>query len=228
MSPLSSDIQYQDDLVLGHNDYWFSLSFSSSDYLNLSQIRYAYKLEGFHDSWIETDSDNRIASFTSLPADDFVLKIKASNPDGSWNDAFRALNITVLPPWWQTWQAYLAYIVLSVVSIVVFIRYRTRTLTQRAELLEQKVTERTETINRLMNQKERMFANISHEFKTPLTLILNPLDSIMSKPEAGPFSQKMSMMKRNGQRLLRMVDQLLELSKLETTESDNRHNYSLV
>ncbi|MCJ8270399.1 MAG: ATP-binding protein, partial [Psychrosphaera sp.] len=85
----------------------------------------------------------------------------------------------------------------------------------------------TATINTLLAQKERMFANISHEFKTPLTLILSPLESINDQTSRLDVSRKVSMMKRNGQRLLRMVEQLLELSRLETLDTGVRHNYSI-
>ncbi|MCJ8273086.1 MAG: hypothetical protein MJK04_27260, partial [Psychrosphaera sp.] len=109
LSPLVNTINQSQRLTLSHEQYWFSLSFSSSDYKNLNNIRYAYKLEGLSDKWLETDNSNRIAVFTSLPAKDYQLQIKTSTPNGGWSDTVRTLDITITPPWWLTWQAYLLY-----------------------------------------------------------------------------------------------------------------------
>jgi signal transduction histidine kinase/DNA-binding response OmpR family regulator/streptogramin lyase len=226
-SPLKQNINSTDKLTLSHENYWFSLAFATSNYGQSETIRYAYMLEGFTDQWIEADADNRIATFTSLPADDFVFKVKTSNRDGSWRQDYRELHITITPPWWKTWIAYFVYALVTVFSVYAVYRYRTKALVQRADELELGVIQRTATINRLMLQKERMFANISHEFKTPLTLILNPLESISLQQGVEDFSRKVSMMKRNGQRLLRMIDQLLELSKLETTDAQQNYYFSL-
>ena len=226
-SPLKQTINSLSDLTLTYQDYWFSVAFSSSNYNESGNIRFAYKLEGLNDHWVEADNNNLIATFTSLPANDYTLKIKTGYKGGDWHNNIRSLDITVTPPIWKTWQAYLFYVFAIVMSLYSFYRFRTKALVQRANELEQGVIERTATINRLMSQKERMFANISHEFKTPLTLILNPLESISQSQTVADFGRKVSMMKRNGQRLLRMVEQLLELSKLETTDTDKRHNYSL-
>ena len=225
--PIDKVINATDKVVLGYENRWFSLAFSSSNYAQLDRVKYAYQMQGFNDGWIETDKTNRIASFTGLPPNEYILKIKASHADGSWSPEIRQLDIIITPPWWQTWQAYTAYVVLAFLVIFGVFQYRTRALIARANQLEQGVIERTATINELMNQKERMFANISHEFKTPLTLILNPLDALMQKANSEEEGSKMTMMKRNGQRLLRMVDQLLELSKLETASNDKMRDYSL-
>ena len=220
-------INYTDRLSLSYKDAWFSLAFSSSNFNDLSAVRYAWQMAGFNDQWVETDATNRIASFTGLQPGEYTLKIKASHADGSWPDAYRSLAVNIAPPWWQTWQAYVSYVVLAIVILTLGYRLRVRALVSRAQELEQKVEQRTETINQLMAQKERMFANISHEFKTPLTLILNPLESLLGGEKQQEKAQKLGMMKRNGQRLLRMVDQLLQLSHLETVQDDEVKHYSL-
>ncbi|MCJ8273406.1 MAG: ATP-binding protein, partial [Psychrosphaera sp.] len=226
-SPIHQIINSVDELTLTYKDYWFSVAFSSSDYKHSDNLRFAYRLEGFNSQWIEADNSNLTATFTSLPAKDYTLMIRTGDKDGDWHQQYRSLKIKITPPWWKTWLAYGVYSVLILAGAYSFYRYRTKALVQRANELEQGVIERTATINRLMSQKERMFANISHEFKTPLTLILNPLESISLKHSETDFSRKVSMMKRNGQRLLRMVDQLLELSKAQTSHPKERHNYSL-
>ncbi|MCJ8268173.1 MAG: hypothetical protein MJK04_02110, partial [Psychrosphaera sp.] len=168
-SPLSQIINSMDELTLSYKDYWFSVAFSSSNYNESENIRFAYKLEGLNEHWVEANDNNLIATFTSLAANDYTLKVKTGFKDGDWHNNIRSLKIVVTPPFWKTWQAYLFYVFAIVFSLYSFYRYRTKALVERANELEQGVIERTATINRLMSQKERMFANISHEFKTPLT-----------------------------------------------------------
>lgn len=226
LSPLTKTINNLDEITLNYDDSWFSLAFASSNYAMGDRLRYAYQMKGLSDKWIEADKGNQMVNFSSLSAKNYTLNIR-SGDDNGWHDNIRALKVKVLPPWWQTWQAYLTYLVLLIGGAYGFYRYRTLALVKRAEALEQGIAERTETINQLMAQKDRMFANISHEFKTPLTLILNPLENINRNLDGTDFERKVSMMKRNSKRLLRMVDQLLELSKLETTENHKRDSYSL-
>ncbi len=225
-SPLEKSINNLDEITLEHDDSWFSLAFASSNYQLGERLRYAYQMQGLSDKWIEADKGNQLVSFSSLAPKNYVLKIRSGDGKG-WHDNVRALKVNVLPPWWLTWQAYVLYVALFVFCGWAFYRFRTKALVKKAEELERGIAERTETINQLMAQKDRMFANISHEFKTPLTLILNPLENIKRSINTVDFDRKVAMMKRNSKRLLRMVDQLLELSKLETTENEKRDLYSL-
>lgn len=224
---LQNPINFNEAITLTYRDYLFSLSFASAHFSHQQRIKYAYKVEGLTDRWVQTDKNNRMATVISAEPGNYTLKVKSTDPQGNWQNHHRSLKITVTPPWWLTWQAKLMYVLLSVLSIVGFYLYRTRALVRRAEQLEQEVTQRTETINRLMNKKEQMFANISHEFKTPLTLILTPLEALLAAKPAAAVSSKVSMALRNGQRLLRMVEQLLELSRLDTFEQKKEHHYSL-
>ncbi|MFT5163655.1 MAG: signal transduction histidine kinase/DNA-binding response OmpR family regulator, partial [Alteromonadaceae bacterium] len=164
----------------------------------------------------------------------YVFQLRASNSHGSYNDRYRTINITITPPVWRTWQAYLLYFILLIGGTFSLYRYRTQALIKQAAQLEQIVRDRTARINSLMAQKEQMFANLSHEFKTPLTLIITPLASLLTSLEkvipselASEVSRKKSMMLRNGQRLLRMIDQLLELSDLQSDIDQSQVEYSL-
>ena len=224
---LDKTISALDEVTLTHKQNLVSLQFSALDFASPMKNRYAYQLEGWDDHWIYADAKQRQASYTKLHPGNYVFKVKASNKDGHWSEQPTAIKIHVLPPWWKTWQAYLLYVTVLFGSIYAFYRYRTQALVARANELEDKVTQRTATINRLMSQKQQMFTNVSHEFKTPLTLILNPLASLPEHYSSPEFDAKVSMMQRNGQRLLHMVEQLLELSKLETGATEQRHHYSL-
>ena len=224
---LSKAINELDEIALTYKQRLVSFQFSALDFTDPMATRYAYRLKGWDDDWIYTDATRRFATYTKLDPGHYLFEVKASSRDGVWQQQSKNITITVLAPWWKTWQAYLLYTLTLLAAFYALYRYRTQALQQRANKLEQKVVQRTATINQLMSQKQRMFANVSHEFKTPLTLILNPLESISLKQDQSEFERKVSMMKRNGQRLLRMVDQLLELSKLDTTQAEQHHNYSL-
>ncbi|MFT4927932.1 MAG: signal transduction histidine kinase/ligand-binding sensor domain-containing protein [Phenylobacterium sp.] len=224
---LSKAINQLQEIQLTYQQRLVSFEFSGLDFANPMKTQYAYRLEGWDEDWIYTDGKVRRATYTKLDAGDYVFKVKAANQDGLWNETAKSTKITVLSPWWESWPVYLLVTMVLFWLVYGVYRYRTRALVAKAAELEQHVLQRTQTINQLMAQKQQMFTNVSHEFKTPLTLILNPLESISPHLEIGEFERKVSMMKRNGQRLLHMVEQLLELSKLESSATDQRYFYSL-
>ena len=153
-SPLSQPINLTQTLALGHEDYWFSLNFATRDFRQSQSARYAYQLVGFNQEWVETSRHNAMATFTSLPAANYQLKVKTTDVNGDWQSEYRQLAITVHPPWWQTRLAYVCYVLLVLLAGFGFLQYRTRALTKRANELEQGVIERTATINHLVSQKE--------------------------------------------------------------------------
>ena len=194
--------------------------------------RYAYKLEGVDEDWIETGASKRFATYTMVPPGNHVLQVKASNPDGSWSDQINSIQLTVLPPWWQTWWAYSLYVIVFVLMLFVYIRLRTIGLTRKAEVLEKTVEERTaqirehekqiqyqaEHLEELLHLKEKLIANISHEFRTPLTLISGPVKRMLNTSDSPENISRLQMVKRNSERLLRLVDQLLGLARLGAEE----------
>lgn len=237
-SPLRQTIHYTDKLSLTHRDILFSLKLSSNNFKTQENVRFAYRTIGFNEQWIETDTNNRVISFTSLSAGDHQLQIKTTRSDGSWSDNYRSIDITILPPWYLTRQAYIIYGIFVIALIFGFIQLRTQRVIARANKLEQTVQIRTQELKQsrdkvstLLAQKERTFANISHEFKTPLTLILSPLESVLTATskqlERQMWMDKFVMMKRNGNRLLRLVEQMLELSRLDNTGEQQLRHYSV-
>ncbi len=212
---LNRVVNETEHITLSYEDYLFSISFTSANYNNQDKLRYAYKLEGLDELWIETNSRERIATFTSLSPQDYELKIKVSNTDGSWNDHYRSIKITITPPPWQTWPAFILYTLLILSSIYLIYRIRANSLIKKARALELGIIERTSTINTLLAQKQQLFANVSHEFRTPLTLILTPVESLLSDPKGQQITTELKLIQRSGLRLLRLVDQLLEFAKLE-------------
>ena len=167
---------------------------------------YRHKLEGFDEEWIETDWKNRTATYTNLDAGTYTFRVKASNYHGIWSDNERVLSVVILPPPWKTWWAYTLY---AVAFIGVFLYWRS------IENKKLQLRHRTRYLSELDTLKTRFFQNISHEFRTPITLIVSPLKEMYGGKFTGDLKSTYGIMLRNGNRLLRLINQLLDLSKLE-------------
>jgi len=209
---LESPIGHTKKLTIPAGVNLFSFLFANVDFKNNQYIKYRYKLEGLNRHWIETDADNAEAVYSLLPPGQYQLKVKTSDHLGDWSQEqpVLSLDINVLPHWWQTWWAYTLYL-LSVVSIIsiIFWLYSRKKI---AELAKDNAFE-------LAQSKEDLFANLSHEFRTPLTLILGPANEIKRLSTDPKTQQNIDLIERNAQRLLSMVDQLLQLAQLKEQQT---------
>jgi signal transduction histidine kinase/DNA-binding response OmpR family regulator len=207
----------------------FEIHYIALSFINSANLRFRYKLEGLDEEWVEAGT-RRTAYYTHAPPGEYTFRVIAANSDGVWNETGTAIQIIIIPPWWQTWWAYTLYAILSAAALVGFIKRRELALRKRTEELEAAVAQRTsqvvaqkeqlelqsESLQELDHAKSRFFANISHEFRTPLTLILGPIQSMLSKAPDPADQQNLEMMKGNAKHLLQLINQLLELSKLES------------
>lgn len=223
---LSRAITFSKELVFdyGQADF-FAFEFSALDFKAQSNNRYAYKLEGLNEDWIYTDASNRRAVYAALSPGDYRFKVMAANADGVWNREGVSLKVTVLPPLWRTPWAYGCYVLLVMLGIFTFIKFRTTHIRRQALQLEREVSLRTNEINKqkktietLLERKNIMFANVSHELRTPLTLILGPISRMLQKISDEAIRRDLLTSKRNGQRLLKLVEQLLEFTRLSHAE----------
>lgn len=198
---LKQSVTYSGDLVLNHNQNVITIEFALLNFIKSDKNRYAYMLEGYDKNWVYTATP--AASYTNLPAGSYVLKIKGANNDGLWSAPI-SLNITVLPPFWLTWWAYLIYAMTGIAIIFVVVRYFfLDALLKKEEELHQ--------------VKLNFFTNVSHEIRTHLTLIMTPVDRMLEAGEVDSFvKQQMSGVKRNGNRLLKLVSELMDFRKAET------------
>lgn len=176
-------------------------------------IRYCYRLEGLEDSWINSNN-RRFVRYPGLSPGKYVFRVKAINKFGRWPDQELALSISIAPPWWRTWWAYTLYGFLLVGLMIVGYRIRLRQiyLKQHADM-EHFQAERLAEVDKL---KSRFFSNISHEFRTPLTLILGPIEQAIEKVQDTTIKQKLNLIKDNTKKLYGLVNQLLDFSRIES------------
>lgn len=215
---LSSPLSQLEELKLTYKDYNFGFEFSALHFSDYSRNQYAYMMDGFDPHWLYTDSSNRKVNYTNLPAGNYTFKVKAANKDGIWNETPKELKITISPAPWKTWWAYTIYAFTLFLSLLYFIKKRTQILEERAQQLENTVEQRTKELSQekrkveqLLSKKNEEFANVSHEFRTPLTLVLGPVAQLIEKANDEASINKLNIIQRNGYRLLRMVDQLLNI-----------------
>jgi signal transduction histidine kinase/DNA-binding response OmpR family regulator len=209
------------EIAYGHR---LRFQFALPSYDLSTKNQFQYFLEGFHDQWSAWSGESFV-DFTNLPEGNYVFRVRGKDVYGHAGDG-DILAFTILPPWYRTWWAFAIYALLLGGMAVMLVRFRERKLKMEKLVLENTVRERTEKImlqteelKEMDRVKSRFFANISHEFRTPLTLILAPLEEELSKKP--PAEQdKLLIMKRYANRLLELVNQLLNLSKLEAGKMD--------
>jgi len=208
---LLQGIEFTDELELSHDQNLITLEFGVMDHTNPKTNRYRYRLNGIDNDWVEAGT-NRFANYAQLPDGNFLLEMMGSVDGEHWSKPV-SLHIRVHPPVYRSWWAYLLYLAVLGVGIWQLYRFQKQRL-----LLQQQVVFEHKEANRLAELdsiKTQFFTNISHEFRTPLTLILGPLPELKRR---FPAESILDMMERNGQRLLTLINQLLDLSKLEARE----------
>ncbi|WP_315821436.1 ATP-binding protein [Paraflavitalea speifideaquila] len=186
-----------------------SLDFIALDYSGAHKIKYAWLLQGWDKTWNYV-KDSRTANYSRLQEGTFQFLVKASNPDGSWGTEARLLQVTVLPPWFRTWWAYILYACILFSGIYAYIRYTRRQERLRYEIRLAHLE--NEKDKELMEKKLSFFTNISHEFRTPLSLIINPIREKLNQQT----DVALSVAYRNARRLLSLVDQLLLFRKADS------------
>lgn len=203
---------YRNSILLDYNQNFFSFEFSLLDYKLPEQHRFAYRLTGFDRDWNYSDS-RRFASYTNIPPGTYVLQLQVRDADDVWHAQTAALNIIILPPWWKTNWAYAGYALL-IIGLLWFARKQivNRERLKAQVLVAQREREALQEIDHL---KTQFFSNITHEFRTPLTLIQGPAEELIQRTQNPGDKQLLHIIKNNAQRLLQLINQLLDLSKLD-------------
>jgi ligand-binding sensor domain-containing protein/signal transduction histidine kinase/DNA-binding response OmpR family regulator len=212
-SALKTNIMYADEVTLSHNQNFLTFEFASLDFNNPYKNQYAYKMDGFNKDWINSGNQN-FATYTNLDPGEYIFRVKATNSEGYWNDKGISIKVILLPPWWRTWWAYIIYTIF-IGSILYSLRqFEMKRVKLRNELqLKDFEAKKLHEVDQL---KSHFFANISHEFRTPITLILGLLQKFEGKTSDKNDLEDYGIMRRNALRLLQLINQLLELSKIES------------
>jgi signal transduction histidine kinase/ligand-binding sensor domain-containing protein/DNA-binding response OmpR family regulator len=213
---LQKAIPETETIMLRYDEDIFSIEFAALGYINTQKYKYAYRLKGFNNNWLYTDGDARKVTYTNLDPGKYTFYVKASNDQGVWNEQAVAVNIVVLAPFWQTPLAYLLYI-MAALAILLFARRMVIQQTRMRFALEQERKEASR-IRELDLMKIRFFTNVSHEFRTPLSLILTPLERMIRTVEEPARRSQYQLIHRNARRLLNLVNQLLDFRRMEVHE----------
>ncbi|AWG22770.1 hypothetical protein FFWV33_15160 [Flavobacterium faecale] len=213
---LENSINTTEKLVLAYQENSFTIHFSGLHFASPLKNQYKYKLEGFDKNWVSATSEARFAKYTNLSPGTYTLKVKASNSDGYWNEQAKTIVIYVKSPWWFSSFAIVCYAFLFLLALWFFRRF-TIIGVQRKSKLEMESFEK-EKIQKLSQLKLQFFTNISHEFRTPLTLIIGPISKLLKDKEAMSLEkvqENYQIINRNANQLLRLINQLMDFRKLE-------------
>jgi len=211
---LKSAIGFTNQIVLQPDESTFGLEFSSLSYTAPKMTKYAYKLVGSRDKWVDLGTSHQV-NFTELPAGEYTLQVRSKNSIGDWNKATAAMQITVLPPLYLSNTAYSVYVLLVITLIYFSLRFYHLTVkrknNQRIALLQ------NEKEKEIYQAKIEFFTNVAHEIRTPLTLIKSPLDKLLHQSinRVEDIKDSLHIMNKNATRLLTLVNELLDFRKTE-------------
>ncbi len=212
---LPKAINLTSDIELNHNQNAISIEFAALSYIHPEKSKYQYILEGSDQDWVTTSGMSRRATYTNLDPGDYTFRVRAANNDGVWSDEAVTLRITVLPPFWKTATAFVLYVI-TVLGILLM----TRRLIQQRERMKFAIEQERREAQRMHDldlMKIKFFTNVSHEFRTPLTLILTPIEKML-KTSTDDQKGQLELIHRNARRLLNLINQLLDFRKLEVQE----------
>ncbi|WP_033411093.1 ligand-binding sensor domain-containing protein [Segetibacter koreensis] len=213
-SPLNTSLSFIDKIKISYNQSSFSIDFAALSFTSPEKTEYAYKMEGVDKDWTYLKT-KRKAYFTELSPGTYTFKVKASTSGDIWNAVETKLVVQIVPPVWRTWWAYLFYTVIATIIIAFIIySYKRKIKEKNRRALEHFKHEQEKEI---YHAKFEFFTNITHEIRTPLTLIKGPMEFVIEKAHKVPEIKKyLSIMDRNIDRLVELTNQLLDFRKVET------------
>jgi len=221
----------RDGISLGTTQRDLEIRYTALSLLAPANVRFRYRLEPYDATWVDA-GNRRTAFYTKVPPGRYTFRVAASNNDGVWNERGAALQLELAPHLWETSSFRLLSLLAAGLIVAGLVGWRVRNLRGRALELGRLVDERThelrenqqqlelktEQLKELDRAKSRFFANVSHEFRTPLTLTIGPLEDLRARVEHQPILEpprELDMALRNSRRLLRLVNQILDVAKLE-------------
>jgi signal transduction histidine kinase/ligand-binding sensor domain-containing protein/DNA-binding response OmpR family regulator len=213
---LEEQINPYSSITLKPDESVFSIQYTALNYAYPEKGQFAYKLDGLDHDWNYVKNE-RTATYRYLSPGDYTFRVKASNQDGVWSEEQSTLRIRILPPWYQTWWAIVLYVLGAGFLIYYYQKYKNRQAALKYKVsLAQLESQKEKELN---ERKISYFTNISHEFRTPLTLIINPVKELLLKQD-NDNSANLNIIYRNSKRLLSLVDQLLLFRKADQKQNE--------
>jgi signal transduction histidine kinase/DNA-binding response OmpR family regulator len=212
---LRQSLSHLKQIDLKYTENVFSIEFASLDFAPKGRDKYAYMMEGFNSDWLYSKDNQRLITYTNLDPGHYVFKVKVLSEDGLWSKE-KTLKIYIEPPFWRTPVAYVIYTIIISGLMLLGRHVSMERIQMRFEVQEQR--REAERANALEQLKTKFFTNVSHEFRTPLTLIISPLDRIIESTRDEEHKKQLNLVDRNAKRLLKLVNQLLDFRKMEVQE----------
>jgi signal transduction histidine kinase/DNA-binding response OmpR family regulator/ligand-binding sensor domain-containing protein len=220
-------------LEIRHNEYLLSFELTTNNILERNVIDFEYRLKGLNDEWLKALSTQNVVSYITLPDGKYQFEARAVDDNSAFEQNITKLNIEVMPPFWRSWPAYALYALTILLMTYFVFKLRTRQLKHLNTELENAVKDRTrqlhtskQQVSDLLSKKQSFFASVSHEFRTPLSLILGPLNVLLDKIDEPKLKQQVSLINRNAKRLNHMVDQVLDLARLDESKEIQHKTFS--
>jgi len=211
---LEKDISFTDEITLGWRDRSFSLSFAAMDFFEPFQNIYRFRLDPIDDGWHLSEPGERLARYANLKPGYYQFQVTGTNNDGIWSSLGASLNIRILPPWWKS-----SWFIVVLILLFSGLAVASRILTlQRHRIMQELRLERfkREELDKFSQMRINFFTNVTHEFRTPLTLILGPVQKLLEQKSIESSAHELlSLINRNARRLLSLVNQLIDFRKLE-------------
>ena len=214
-SPLEQALPFTRELRLHTEQHDLALTFAALDFTNPAGNRYRYRLEGYDEAWFESGPE-RTATFTNLDPGRYTFRVQAATSAGVWSEDGATLALVVAMPWWGRWWAYVSYALLALGLGTALYRARRARHEERHRMEIERIE--GEKLRELDQARSRFFANVSHEFRTPLTLTIGPLDDVQAElygPLSPEVAGQLALARRNAGRVLDLINQILDVARLE-------------
>ena len=206
---------FRNEVELSHGDNFISFEFAALSYVNSKENQYAYMMEGVDEDWIYCGT-RRYASYPNMEPGEYVFRVKGSTSNRVWNETGTSVRILIHPPWWRNTLSYILYSIL--IFSIIFFTWRMQGRRIRVKHEFEMSRFEAQKLHEVDEIKTRFFTNISHEFRTPLTLILGPAKQLLERFKDDKAKEQLDLIHRSAKKLNRLVDELLDISKIEAGE----------
>jgi len=210
---IDASIIHKNKIVLHYDEKNFTVNFSALSYIHPEKNRYRYRLKGFDEEWTVTSNGIGSATYSNLNQGTYQLIVYASNNDNVWCSKPIILEIVIRPPFWLSWWAFVVYFILGAMLLWYIVNFNLRK--QKREFENEQHVREAKQLHEIDEMKFRFFTNISHEFRTPLTLIISPVEKLLQESKTEEEKSLLSIIQRNALGLLELVNQLLDFRKLD-------------